>query len=91
MTGYKVETDCKQLVDKVIRDWEELSEIGHIVQAIRKDVKHPLCTRISHTKRMFNGPVHNLAKYACNLIEPRIWMEDGPTCIYLAILADLNE
>ena len=50
VAGYQVECDWLQLVDRIRMDGEDLSEVGHVVQEIRKVIKLLSCTSISQQK-----------------------------------------
>ena len=43
----------------------------------------------SHTKREGNSVAHSLARYANNIPDFLVWMEDVPPCIQSFVQADL--
>ena len=44
--------------------------------------------RYSHTRREGNMVAHGLAKYAVNIVDYVVWMEDAPSQIHNVIQAD---
>ena len=88
ISGFLVESDCMAVVNQINRSTEDFSNIGHVVQWIKAEMKHPGCRGISHAKRDCNVPAHLLAKHACTLENTRVWLEEGPDCITSTVLND---
>ena len=72
LTGYSLEMDCLEVVNRVNNTDEDLSVIGHLVETIRQNIKNPCCLGLSYSRRCSNVPTHSLAKFACNLIDCRV-------------------
>ena len=89
LTGFSMESDCLALVDRINAMAEDYSVNGHIIQMLKQDLRNPCCLGISHTRREANVPAHLLAKFACDLVECKAWIEEGPSCITSAVVADL--
>ena len=86
ISGFVVESDCMAAVNQINCSTEDLSNIGHVIQWIKAEMKHPRCRGISHAKRNCNVPAHILAKLACTLEETKVWLEEGPDCITFAVI-----
>ena len=85
---FSMETDCLEVVKWTHSEDEDLSATGHLIETIRKSIKNLSCIGLDHCRRDSNAPAHSLAKFTCNLTECKIWIEEGPDCIFPAILTD---
>ena len=86
-----IESDCLAVVNSVNCGAEDLSDIAHIIQMIKQNISNPCCLGVLHTRRLANVLANGLAKFACEIVDFRVWIEEGPTCISPVILAALNE
>ena len=71
LTKYSLETDYLEIVNRVNSTVEDFSDIGHIIQEIKKENRNSCCLGIQHTRRLVNVPTHILGKYAYELVEFR--------------------
>ena len=77
ISGFTIESDCLGVVNQVNKSEEDLSAHGHLVQMIKEELKSPSCMGVTHVRREGNVPAHSLAKFACNIAECRVWIEEG--------------
>ena len=54
------------------------SRLGHIIQDIQWLAQGPRWVCFSHVNRGANFVAHSLARYAKNVIEDMVWLEDTP-------------
>ena len=91
LTVFCMESDSLTLVKRINSGQEDLSSVGHTVKVIQQAVENLCCLGVSHVRRTANVPAHLVAKYACNLVDFNVWIEEGPICIIPTVIVDQSE
>ena len=73
-----VEGDCQVLTNALIEDKSFLSTVGVIIDDIRFKVSCYNQLRYLHVKREGNKVTHSLVRYAIEISDFVVWMEDVP-------------
>ena len=89
LKNFCIDSDYLGVVNSVNTAGADFFDIGHVLTTIKRAIGNPFCRGLSHVNKAANYPAHILAKYARDLAETLVWIEDGPDCIKLATLADL--
>ena len=66
---------------------EGLTDIGHIIQHLKFLISSSSCVGINHVSRNFNMPAYMLAKYACDIEDFLVWIEEALPFVTPTILA----
>lgn len=86
--SFCLEGDSLGLINALNDASEDLSPIGHIVEATKAMLSSIPNLHVGHVKREGNKAVHGLAVSAHSLENFRVWVEDSPTCISSVIAVD---
>lgn len=86
MPRFIVESDYLVLVKQIQNERKLLSPLGHIIGGLQNVFKTFPPISIHYASRNLNVPAHLLAKYAYELDECLVWMEEAPECVMLVII-----
>ena len=88
-----IEGDCVQVINAIKASKANLSLLGHVVEDIQVLILGLRWAEVRWVKRSANLVTHNLARYAKNISNDVIWLQDSPTSAldslyhdYLAIM-----
>lgn len=84
----ELEGDALSIVKAVNRKDESWEWGGQIIEDIRGMLNNRPQWTVSHTRREANKAADYLAKFALNIEEDLVWMEDGPEGLYSLILQE---
>ena len=74
-----IEGDCVQVINAIKASKANLSRLGHVVEDIQVLISGLRWAEVRWVKRSANLIAHSLARYAKNISNDVIWLEDSPT------------
>ena len=83
-----IEGDNVAVMSSLSHGGPNLSRIGHVVQDIQWLATGLRWAQFSHVKRSANSVAHVLARYAKNVVEEMIWLEETPPPAVEALFLD---
>ncbi|KAM6574984.1 uncharacterized protein LOC115696372 [Cannabis sativa] len=84
-----VETDCLMLVNALNGDVSQYSGFYDLVSDVKFHLSNFSNTCVSHIRRNANQAAHGLARYALQLDNECIWLEDIPSTIFSVVVNDI--
>ena len=85
-----MEGDCQVLMQALKYDSPFLSTDGIILDAVRSKARCFNKLHCSHVKIEGNMVAHALARFALNVSNYKVWMENVPSQIHSFVLANSN-
>ncbi|XP_042985441.1 uncharacterized protein LOC122314103 [Carya illinoinensis] len=83
-----LESDCLVLVNDLLSESENFTELGVLMQDIRRMLNGFQEVKVSHVNRLGNEAVHRLAKHAWNVLDIEMWWDFKPSFVSQAIWLD---
>ena len=74
-----IEGDCVQAINAIKSDRGNLSRLGHVIEDIQVLISGLRWAEVRWVKRSANLVAHSLARYAKNISNDVIWLEDDPS------------
>ncbi|KAK3219321.1 hypothetical protein Dsin_013291 [Dipteronia sinensis] len=84
----EVESDAKVVVGWINDSKHYSSDVGLVIDAIRKLLRYNVSCSIKFVSRKANVVAHTLAKLTLSCEEDYVWLEDFPPCIWRHLLED---
>ncbi|KAK3229836.1 hypothetical protein Dsin_001717 [Dipteronia sinensis] len=86
-----VESDCLNLVRKVVDGVPTDGDIGLVVNDILHYFRNRAVSSVSYVPRKANKVAHSLVKMALAIAEDRFWLEEVPPSVELIVLEDVPD
>ena len=83
-----IEGDSAQVLNSLRSTATNLSRLGHIFDDIQCLMAGLLWVEVKLVNRNANGAAHSLARYAKNIVEDVVWLEDSPPPVLEALYVD---
>ena len=87
---FVVESDCAVLVKAVNSLDKDMSMLADFINLAKARLRSPHCLGLHFVKRGCNIPAHLLAIFSYSLCEERYWIEEAPTHVTTATVADIS-
>ena len=85
-----IEGDAQVVMSALAQSDYIPSSIQKIIEGSKKCLQHFHVWKANHINRNGNVAAHLLARYACNVTNSVIWVEDTPSMIYDQVCADVS-
>lgn len=85
-----IEGDAQVVMSTLAQSDYIPSSIQKIIEGSKKCLQHFHVWKANHIYRNGNVAAHLLARYACNVTNSVIWVEDTPPMIYDQVCADVS-
>lgn len=89
ITSATFEGDLDIIFKELTSSEPSLALDGHLIQDVKFSVSFFNCISFAHVHRQGNNVAHVLARWAFNLLDLIVWMEDVPPDISHVFQADL--